>query len=222
MKSTEFYNKPSGTITMVMHKGGTYNIETGKIENGIELARKEVKNLIVNSASTFMATRMAPGATNGVLNEQKGYEPGRVGDDDEYETVGLKYLAVGVGILIDESKEYIEGQNDVDTNRWPLQNPPSEKLIDNKLKGEIERKKFTDWKFVTSNGDISNEATNILLLSTTFLESEAIGPLTEMGLFGGASASNSKDTGVMFNYKTFKVWNKPSDARLTISWRLTF
>lgn len=219
MKSNEFYNVPSGTVTMIMHKGGEYNLTTGKIDNGTELARKEIKNLIVNDASKFMATRMAPGATNGKMNGFN-YEPGRV--DGEYESLGLQYLAVGVGILKDPSKPYNENTNFVNVDMWPLQNPPEEQLTDNRLKGEIGRKKFTDWKFVDSTGNISSTATNILLLSTTFLESEAVGPLTEMGLFGGKSSNDNKDTGIMFNYKTFKVWNKPADARLTISWRLTF
>lgn len=219
MRAIDFYNGPSGTITMVMHKGGTYNVSTGMIENGTEIARKDIKNLIVNDASKFMAARMAPGATNGKMNGSN-YEPGRV--DGEYESLGLQYLAVGAGIFRDPSRPYNEITNPVDPEKWPLQDPPAEQLTDTRLKGEIERKKFTDWKFVDSTGNISPTATNILLLSTTFLESEAVGPLTEMGLYGGRAANDNKNTGTMFNYKTFKVWNKPNDARLTIVWRLTF
>lgn len=219
MNSTDKFLKPSGIITMILHDGGEYNIKTGMIENGNELARKEIKNLIVNDASKFMAMRMAPGKTNGKMigsNYQKGE------CDGEFDTIGLQYLAVGVGILVKPGEDYDEKENNVNTSEWDLQNPPMEQLTDSQLRGELFRKKFTDWKFIDSTGNISENATNILLLSTTFLEGEAVGPLTEMGLYGGSSAQDDKNTGIMFNYKTFKVWNKPQDSRLTIVWRLTF
>ena len=31
-----------------------------------------------------------------------------------------------------------------------------------------------------------------------------------------------KDRGIMFNRKSFPVWNKDASSRLTITWRLTF
>lgn len=219
MKSNDYFNRPKGTVTMIMHKGGEFDLTTNSVVNGTEIARRQIKNLIVNEASRFMAARMAPGATNGKMHGSN-YEPGRT--DGEFESCGLKYLAVGVGILKDQTKPYDEQKNPVDTDNWDLQNPPAEKLTVTQLEGEYYRKLFTDWKFIDSTGNISEKATNVLLLSTTFLESEAVGPLTEMGLFGGVTATNTKNSGLMFNYKTFKVWNKENDARLTVVWRLTF
>lgn len=57
----ERYTRPQGSISMVMHKGGNYNPITGEIEGATEIIdSKEMKNLIVNSASQLMASRMAP------------------------------------------------------------------------------------------------------------------------------------------------------------------
>lgn len=227
MRSIEHYNKPSGYITMILHKGGDYDLSTGKVVNGLELDRREFKNLIVNSASSFMAARMAPGKVNGkIINSS--YSAGITGG--EFETCGLKCLAIGVGPIEDDTRFYDPIDNDMlkitdenADNYWDLQNPPEPILTDSSLRGECFRKEFTDWKFLDSAGNISNDATNILMLSTTFLENEAVAPLTEMGLFGGESADlTTPKSGRMFNYKTFAVWNKPNDARLTVVWRLTF
>ena len=57
-----------GEISMVMHKGGTYNPKTGKIEGAKEITKEQTtKNLIVNSASKLMAWRMAP-----LMESEKG------------------------------------------------------------------------------------------------------------------------------------------------------
>jgi len=95
-----------------------------------------------------------------------------------------------------------------------------------KLVGELYRKQFTSWCFVDATGAETTLNTNILKLTTTFYENEANGPLTEMGIFGGdAQDWNSgagKDSGYAWNYKTFKVWNKINNSRLTVVWKLTF
>lgn len=220
MNANDTFKEPSGSVLMIMHKGGDYNIETNKIDNGEVLAKREIKNLIVNEASKFMAIRMAPGSLGGNLDTSGTYIPGIT--TGEYETIGLKYLAVGAGICVNASQVYNEATNPVDSTKWQLQNPPVETLTVVQLAGELYRKTFTDWKFLDSLGNLSSVPTNVLLLSTTFLETEAVGPLTEMGLTGGNGATITRNTGHLFNYKTFKVWNKPNDARLTIVWKLTF
>lgn len=203
----EMYKKPQGKVNMILHDGGKYNNNTGKIEGGKIITQKTIKNLIVNDASLLMACRMHP-------NDSETGE--------NFVSNGLQYLAVGVGILQDDEQPYNPTNNPVDTTRWDLQNPPSENYNDASLKGEIFRKKFTGIDFVDPNsGDVSDYPTNILRLETTFNENEAIGPLTEMGIFGGDySEENNKQ--YMFNYKTFAVWNKPEGSRLTIIWELTF
>lgn len=218
MKASDIFNAPSGSVLMILHKGGEYNIEKNDVINGNILAKKEIKNLIVNNASVLMAMRMAPGDVEGHTNLSTGeYVPGVI--TGEYNTSGLKYLAVGTGLLVDPTKIYDENTN---PSTWDLQNPPEETLETVQLAGELYRKNFTDWKFLDATGNLSQSPTNVILLSTTFLESEAVGPLVEMGIFGDNSATGAKNTGMMFNYKTFKVWNKPGDCRLSIIWKLTF
>jgi len=71
---------------------------------------------------------------------------------------------------------------------------------------------------------------NVVEYVATFAPTEAVGPLVEMGLFGGkyhADDGTGNDAtvasgGTMVNYKTFAVINKPATAELTIIWRLTF
>ena len=219
MNGTETVKKPSGQISMVLHKGGEYNIHTGKVEGATEIiAEKEVKNLIVDKASELMACRLAPGSHTGL-------ETGGA-NDGTYLIDGLQFLAVGVGILKDPTLAYDKITNPVDTANWDLQNPPEETLAATKLQGELFRKEFTSWTFLNPDGSESSSPTNVLKLVTTYLETEAVGPLTEMGLFGGNASDwengTGKDSGYMFNYKTFPVWNKPADSRLSISWLLTF
>ena len=205
-------HNPKGTISMVMHKGGEYNPKTGQIEGVKEIVKEEErKNLIVNSASKLMAYRMAPMQIS---------ETGT--DVSELQSIlGLQMLAVGVGILMDPTQPYDKVTNPVDTTQWDYMNPPAESLTDTKLVGEIFRKPFTSWTFVDENDVSSETPTNILKLVTTFMESEAVGPITEMGLFGG-NATVEPDSGIMFNRKSFPVWNKDSSSRLTITWRLSF
>jgi len=213
----EFYTKPKGKIGMILHKNGEYNSITGSIVGGEIIDIKFINNLIVDNASLLMACRLAPGSVTG--SAPAAFQGDFLG-------AGLQYLAVGVGILNNPNSPYDPIVNPVNTNQWNLQSPIAETLSDVKLRGEIFRKGFTSWNFVNIDGSSSTTPTNVLQLVTTFVENEAVGPLTEMGLYGGSAQSwnngSGKDSGYMFNYKTFSVWNKPSDARLTITWNLTF
>ena len=212
MNNIEKVKQPEGQVSFVLHRGGEFNPQTGKVEGGEIIAEKEVKNLIVETASVLMARRLAPG------DSPTDPEP----DTPLAAINGLQYLAVGVGELQNPSENYDPISN---KTTWDLQNPPKEQPETKKLAGEIFRKSFTNWSFMS--GDIpSSMPTNVLRLVTTFDTNEAAGPLVEMGLFGGDatdwSGGAGKNTGIMFNYKTFPVWNKPADAQLTITWKLTF
>lgn len=124
---------------------------------------------------------------------------------------------------------------------WDLQNPPAETNTQRSLYSEIARKTFSDVSFVDSGGTPVAYPTNIVDFTTTYAQSEAVGPLVEMGLLGGdvnedmgvtnpiTPANGAYDdtvdvTGndILCNYLTFPVINKPATARLTIVWRLTF
>ena len=224
MENTEKFKKPTGQIKMILHKGGEYDSKTDKIINGKIIDTKEVKNLIVDKASEFMASRLAPGSS---LNYPT-IDP----NNDDFLDHGLQYLAIGVGILVNPALPYDKVTNPIDITQWDVMNPPAETLTTFKLQGELFRKAFVSWSFVKPDGsdslDQNNDPvpTNVLKLVTTFTENEAVGPLTEMGIFGGnASDWNNgvgKDSGYMFNYKTFPIWSKDALTRLTIVWLLTF
>ena len=104
---------------------------------------------------------------------------------------------------------------------WDLQAPPAATSSQTQLEAELIRKEFTSVNFVTTGGAVSPTPTNILDCTTTFLESEAVAPLVELGLFGGDSTATA-NSGSQVNYKTFKVINKPSTSTLTITVRLLF
>jgi hypothetical protein len=126
--------------------------------------------------------------------------------DNNEPTAGISYLAVGTG-----------------ASGWNLQNPPQPTNTQTKLENELTRKAFTteDVNFVDPDtGDPTVVPTNIVDYTCTFAETEAVGPLVEMGLFGG-DATDQVDSGTMINYRTFPVINKVSSMTLTIIFRIT-
>lgn len=104
---------------------------------------------------------------------------------------------------------------------WDLQNPPIATASQHLLVNEIERKTFLSVTYIDGVGSPTVTRTNIVDFETKYLDTEAVGALVEMGLFGG-TGSTSPGGGTMVNYHTFPVWNKPSTSTLTITWRLTF
>lgn len=119
---------------------------------------------------------------------------------------GITYLAVGTG-----------------AQGWNLQNPPQPTNTQTTLYGEISRKAFTteDVTFIEPDtGDPTTAATNVIDFTATFAETEAVGPLVEMGLFGG-DATDISGSGSQINYRTFPVINKTNSMTLTIIFRMT-
>lgn len=148
----------------------------------------------------------------------------RLCKDPQEPNFGIKGLAVGTG-----------------HSSWDLQNPPQALDTQRSLHNEIQRKKFSTTVFRDSDGNISPIPTKIVDFSTIFSGSEAVGPLTEMGLIGGDVSNDftitnpvlpshgSYDDSVdvrgldtLCNYLTFPVINKPNSAVLTLTWRITF
>jgi len=126
--------------------------------------------------------------------------------DNSEPEAGISYLAVGTG-----------------APGWNLQNPPQPKNTQVKLESEITRKAFTteDVTFVDpDSGDPTVVPTNVVDYTATFAETEAVGPLVEMGLFGG-DATDAADSGTEVNYRTFPVINKTNSMTLTIIFRIT-
>jgi hypothetical protein len=126
--------------------------------------------------------------------------------DNHEPDAGISYLAVGTG-----------GAG------WDLQNPPAPTNTQTALENEIARKAFTteDVSFVDpSTGDHVTTPTNVVDFEATFAETEAVGPIVEMGLFGG-DATDMPDSGSQVNYRTFPVINKSASSTFTIIIRIT-
>lgn len=126
-------------------------------------------------------------------------------DNHEPDT-GISYLAVGTG-----------------GSGWNLQDPPAPINTQTALANEIARKAFTteDVAFVDpETGDHVTVPTNVVDYTATFAETEAVGPIVEMGLFGG-DATDMPDSGTQVNYRTFPVINKSASMTLSIIIRIT-
>jgi hypothetical protein len=122
----------------------------------------------------------------------------------------------------------------------PLLNPDAPDNRQRRLNAEIARKPFSSVTFRTSAGAVSSVPTNIVDFTTIYGESEAVGPLNEMGLMRTLSMNPATTNPVpaafptydptvdlttfdiLVNYLTFSVISKPSTSILTITWRLTF
>lgn len=117
---------------------------------------------------------------------------------------GITHLEVGTGV-----------------GDGSLQNPQAPSSLQTMIRTALARKPITSWTYLDTNGQATNTETNILQLTTTFLENEANGSLVEMGMFGG-DATNTLGSGQMFNYKTVPVINKTNEYQLTFTWKITF
>ena len=136
---------------------------------------------------------------------------------------GIYALAVGTGDL-----------------SWNLQSPPPATNTQRSLYNELARKAIQSTNFINQDGTISGVPTNIVDFTTTFTESEAVGPICEMGLLGGDISTNMSvrnpvlppnglydptvslvgfDT--LLNYKTFSVVNVSPTSTISWTWRIT-
>ena len=121
-----------------------------------------------------------------------------------------------------------------------LLSPDAPSPLQRKLNSEIARKPWASEIFRNGAGAAVAIPTNIVDFTCTFTESEAVGPLNEMGIVATLSANPlitnpnpnnfpTRDTTVdvalydiLVNYLTFSVISKPSTATLSITWRITF
>lgn len=126
--------------------------------------------------------------------------------DNSEPSGGITYLAMGTGGV-----------------GWDLQNPPQPTVTQTELENEIARKAFTTEDVTFIDPDTGNPTivpTNVVDYTATFAETEAVGPLVEMGLFGG-DATDLLNSGTEVNYRSFPVINKTSSMTLTIIFRIT-
>lgn len=124
---------------------------------------------------------------------------------------------------------------------WNPLSPPAATNTQRSLYAEITRKRFASTQFIDGGGVPVSRPTNIVDFTTTFAESEAVGPLVEMGLIGGNintnlaiknpvtppngtydSTEDLTESETLLNYLSFNVISKPPTSTFTVTWRLTF
>jgi len=123
---------------------------------------------------------------------------------------------------------------------WLPMTPPAATSSQRALHSEVTRKTFSNTQFIDSGGSPTAIPTNVVDFTCTYTESEAVGPLVEMGIIGGNIDTNLAVKNpvtpltpydptidlttfeTLINYLTFPVVNKPATSTLEIVWRLTF
>jgi hypothetical protein len=124
--------------------------------------------------------------------------------DNTEPSSGISFLGVGSG-----------------NESWDPFDPPAPTTSQTLLENEFYRKSISTSTFVDpQTAEPTTNHTNIVDYATTFSESEAVGPIMELSLFGG-DASTTIDTGTMINWRTFPVINKTNAMTLTIIFRIT-
>jgi len=124
--------------------------------------------------------------------------------DSSEPTNGISYLAVGSG-----------------NSSWNLLDPPAPTTSQTLLENEFYRKAIEFTTFVDpTTAEPTEIATNIVDYSVTFSESEAVGPIMELSLFGG-DATDETGSGTMVNWRTFPVISKTNTMTLTVIFRIT-
>lgn len=172
-------------------------------------------------------------------------QSGEVQDKREVRNLIVKDASILVARLMKDNAEpskgvYVLAVGTGDVG-WNPMAPPAPTNTQRSLYSELTRKTFSQTQFIDSAGVPTAIPTNVVDFSTIYTESEAVGPLVEMGLLGGNISTNlsvrnpvlppngaynplvdltTKET--MINYLTFPVINKPATSTLEIVWRLTF
>jgi hypothetical protein len=117
---------------------------------------------------------------------------------------GITHLEVGTGV-----------------GTGTTQAPQPESLTQTQLRTALFRKAISAWTYIDGSGNATGTETNVIEFTVSFTDTEANGALVEMGLFGG-DATVTLNSGYMFNYKVFPVWNKANGMQLSVTWRITF
>ena len=120
---------------------------------------------------------------------------------------GIAYLALGSG--------------SEDWDAATLLDPPAPTTSQTRLLREFYRKAIDSSTFVhPQTGEPTSSITNIVDYCVTFGEGEAVGPIVELGLFGG-DGTDEINSGTMFNWLTFPVVSKTSRMVINIIVRIT-
>lgn len=161
-----------------------------------------------------------------VVTLDAGLLVARLLKDPQEAAHGINMLGVGTGAL------------------GAVLNPDAPTNQQRRLNNEVQRKPFSETTFRDGDGAAVSIPTNVVDFTTVYGESEAVGPLNEMGLLstisdntatinnnpnfagqGGEPYDPTIDVtnyDMLVNYLTFSVISKPATSILTITWRLTF
>lgn len=200
MQMIEQIKKPVGEIKLIAHRGqGIFRPWTDSMEKDPRFGTLDLSN--VEILKSFEDKNLIVNQASVLMAQRMA--PGDLG------TAGIGYLALGTGV-------------GTGTQAAPQTEDPT--LL--ALRQEVFRKAITSWTYLDATGKAvasPPNGTGVIQFTTTFAVNEANYAITEMGLFGG-TASGSANSGSLFNFKVFPVWNKTSalNASLTIIWTITF
>ena len=182
-----------------------------------------------------------------VMFDMRDARTGEIQLQREQENVVTLDASLLVAALMKDPTEPAHGINMLGVGTGALGailNPDAPPREQRRLNEEISRKPFSDTTFRDANGAAVAIRTNVVDFTTIYGESEAVGPLNEMGLLstisdntaiinnnsnfageGGQPYDPTIDTSqydMLVNYLTFSVISKPATSILTVTWRLTF
>ena len=155
----------------------------------------------------------------------KAYEAGKLVYEYQHSNIIVNSASILIARLLKDNTEPAAGISYLATGSgnasWDMFDPPAPSTSQTRLENEFYRKAIDFSTFVhPETGEPTTTCTNIVDYSVTFGESEAVGPIVEMGLFGG-DATAELTTGTMINWRTFPVVNKTSSMTLTVIFRIT-
>lgn len=105
---------------------------------------------------------------------------------------------------------------------WDPFNPPNSLDTQTDLRAEVGRVGVTSASFIDPQTGLATiTPTNIVDFDFDFLETDAVGYLTEAGLYGG-DATSAANSGTLITYKTFPVISKTATMTISFVYRLTF
>ena len=192
------------------------------------------------------ASALALGSAKGeVFIEMVDSESGKVLHKDHLQNVITLDASILVAILCRDPASRTHGMNMLAVGTGATGAILSPDAPDPRQRGlnaelTLGRKPWSSTTFRDASGNAVAIPTNIVDFTVTFDESEAVGPLNEMGILSTISANPTvknpnpdvfpnRDVtrdlttfDILCNYLTFSVITKPNTARLTITWRLTF
>lgn len=155
----------------------------------------------------------------------KGYEKGELVYEYKHSNVIVNTASILIARLLKDNKEPVAGISYLavgsGNSGWDLFDPPAPTTSATRLENEYYRKAIEISTFVNpETGEPTTSYTNIIDFSVTLGEAEGVGPIVELGMFGG-DATDQLGTGTLLNNRTFPVINKTSTMTLTVIFRIT-